>query len=168
MLTKNIQLMIDETLKHYNADTAVQGEYWNPKNKSGSFIGCLTHGNSAGAVTEKFNVEITLVRLIENIFDNLKETEAKEFFKKIPLGIGGDGKDLSQVKSEFLGDLIKALPESKEENQNIINLVIRSACYDAATDAARYARSASDDPAAECRRQAYSIFELIREAPLGD
>ena len=67
MKTKNIDLMLSETLAHYNADQIIQGSYWRSVDQVGCFIGCLTHGAEAFDVTAKFGIELPLVRILENI-----------------------------------------------------------------------------------------------------
>ena len=124
METKNIKLMMSETLSHYNADQVVQGDYWNKMSKRGCFIGCLTHSYDPAGVTDKFGLELPLVKLLESIFERLPESEAKEFFKDIPVAIGSDGRDLSLVKWAFLRDTLKSLPEQGKAAHEVIDPVI--------------------------------------------
>jgi hypothetical protein len=124
MKTKNIDLMLSETLAHYNADQIVQGSYWRSVDQVGCFIGCLTHGDDAFDVTSKFGIELPIVRLLESIYEGLEEEESKEFFKAIPVAIGKDGRDLSLVKWAFLRDTLKALPKQDKETQAVIDPII--------------------------------------------
>ena len=124
MKTKNIDLMLSETLAHYEADQIIQGSYWDGVEKVGCFIGCLTHSTEAQGVTDLFGIEKPLVRLLENIYEVLAEKESREFFKAIPTAIGKDGKDLDLVKWAFLRDTLKALPEQDERTQAVIDPVI--------------------------------------------
>ena len=124
MKTKNIDLMLSETLAHYNADQIVQGSYWDGIEQNGCFIGCLTHGDDAQDVTNLFGIELPLVELLENIYEGLPAKESKEFFKAIPSAIGVNGKDVSLVKWAFLRDTLKALPEQDKEIRAVIDPVI--------------------------------------------
>ena len=168
MKTKNIDLMLSETLAHYNADQIIQGSYWRSVDQVGCFIGCLTHSDYAQGVTDKFGIETPLVKLLESIYEGLPEEESREFFKAIPTAIGKDGKDLGLVKWAFLRDMLKALPEQDERTQAVIDPVIEGmtlladgklwdtahaahaadAAYDAASDASRTSASASRSAAA--------------------
>tara|TARA_R110000822_G_scaffold70159_2_gene169938 strand:- start:17368 stop:18078 length:711 start_codon:yes stop_codon:yes gene_type:complete len=122
--TKNINLMLSETLKHYNADQVMQGQYWDAVDQKGCFIGCLTHDDDAQGVTNLFGIELPLVKLLESIYEGLEEEESKEFFKAIPVAIGKDGRDLSLVKWAFLRDTLKVLQKQDKEIQAVIDLVI--------------------------------------------
>lgn len=122
--TKNINLMLSETLKHYNADQVMQGQYWDAVDQKGCFIGCLTHDDDAQGVTDLFGIELPLVKLLESIYEGLEEEESKEFFKAIPVAIGKDGRDLSLVKWAFLRDTLKVLQKQDKEIQAVIDLVI--------------------------------------------
>ena len=124
MKTKNIALMLSETLSHYNADKIIQGSYWDKVLNQGCFIGCLTHSNSAQEVADKFGIDLPLVKLLERTFEKLSSDDAKEFFKAIPTAIGEDGRDLSLVRWAFLRDTLKTLPTQKETIQAVIDPVI--------------------------------------------
>ena len=124
MKTKNIALMLSETLSHYNADKIIQGSYWDKVLNQGCFIGCWTHSNSAQEVADKFGIDLPLVKLLERTFEKLSSDDAKEFFKAIPTAIGEDGRDLSLVRWAFLRDTLKTLPTQKETIQAVIDPVI--------------------------------------------
>ena len=150
MKTKNIDLMLSETLAHYNADQIVQGAYWITEEQKGCFIGCLTHDDDAQGVTDRFGIEKPLVKLLENIYEGLKEEESKEFFKAIPTAIGEDGKDLSLVKWAFLRDALKALPTQAKEIQVGIDPVIKGIALLAAGKLWPDAARATADADAAC------------------
>mgnify|MGYP006142418057 CR=1 FL=1 len=124
MNTKNIALMLSETLEHYSADKVRQGHYWCSFKQKGCFIGCLTHSDTAQGVTELFGIERDLVLLLEDIYEGLSPAESKQFFKDIPYAIGKDGRDLGFVKWAFLRDTLKALPAQEEKIKSVIDPVI--------------------------------------------
>ena len=171
MKTKNIDLMLSETMAHYNADQIIQGSYWDGVAQVGCFIGCLTHSNEAQGVTDLFGIEKPLVKLLESIYEGLPEKESREFFKAIPTAIGKDGKDLGLVKWAFLRDMLKALPEQNKETQAVIDPVIEgmtllaenklwdTADADAAYSAAYADADAADAAAYSAAYAAYAVFD---------
>jgi hypothetical protein len=124
MLTKNIEEMKTETLRHIEIDAVIQSIYWEASRTQGCFIGCLTHSSEAQKVTDMFGIELDIVLLLESIFEDLSEEDHVDFFRDIAFAIGDDGKDLSMVKFKFLRDTLKALPKQSKDNQNLIDPVI--------------------------------------------
>jgi hypothetical protein len=122
MLTKNIETMKAEVAAHIAADAVIQGTYW--KEGRGCFIGCLTHSVKAEAVTDKFGMPLSLVKIAEHIFESLPAADAKAFFAAVPEAIGADGKDLSRVHWLFLADTLRHLPPQTDDLKAAIDRVI--------------------------------------------
>jgi hypothetical protein len=73
MLTKSIDLMTIERMKHIGSD--------------------------AQGITDQFGIELPLVLLLGKIFEYLaNDGERIKFFTQIPISIGLDNKDVSLVK----------------------------------------------------------------------
>jgi hypothetical protein len=45
MLTKNTDQLRRKVAAHVKADSIIQGDYWDPEQQRGCFIGCLAHGD---------------------------------------------------------------------------------------------------------------------------
>ena len=219
MLSKNIEKMKTNVADHIAADQVVQDIHWE-NNKSG-FIGGLAHSFESQTVTEKYGMPKLLVGVCQNIFENLPEKEAVQFFADIPIAIGLDGKDLSLVQWQFLRDLLSRLPSITITTQKVINgvsliaggrkwdegmatavwhaarseaktgpltvaWVVNYAAWEAAramayeiqgiaykdhdpvytAHAAHAAAEVADDAEAERRKQAQSIIQLLKDAPI--
>ena len=124
MLTKNIEVMKNETARHIADDAVKAGVYW--KDGKGCFIGCLTHSDDASKVTDRFGIPGPLVRILEHVFERLSETERGlgiEFFKAIPDAIGGNGKDLEKVQWKFFINVLENLPECGGSVDGIVGLL---------------------------------------------
>ena len=142
-------------------------------------------------IAKKYGMPLPLAYIIKNISEGLPEAEEGiQFLSDISDAIGDDGKDLRLVHSQFLRDLLKRLPEITPEMQMLIDgisllaegkewsaeaarLVVSAAHHAAAEAAARAARAAdAADWAAntarveERRKQAQSLIQLLKEAPL--
>ena len=122
MLTKNHEKLTIEVKRHIEADAVVQGDYWD--GSKGCFIGCLAHSNDATKLSDLYGLPLPLVRICENIFENLPAEDAKCFFAAIPAAVGRDGKDLSRVHWAFLASELRALPEVDTDTQKVIDNVI--------------------------------------------
>jgi hypothetical protein len=180
ILTKNFADLKAEVEAHVAADQVIQGAYW--KDGRGCFIGCLAHSDDLTLAIERFGLTLPLLRIAENIFEELPADEAKAFFAALPDAVGCDGKDLSRVHWQFLAAELRVLPEQKPEIQAVIDPVIAgmellSAGEDwsisttcAARAAARAAACAADAAdAAACAtqlRQRDTLLRLIADAPV--
>jgi hypothetical protein len=122
ILTINHAKLASEVAKHIAADAVVQGEYWNGTH--GCFIGCLAHSSNASFLEREYGLPEPLVRICENIFEELAPDHAKAFFAAIPDAVGRDGKDLSRVHWAFLASELRALPKVPDDIQAVIDPVI--------------------------------------------
>ena len=119
MLTKNIELMKSESVRHVSTDLLVQGNY------KTCFIGC--HGNGSNApelLTEQYGLPLPVIRIAENIFEALPRQAAIGFHLDLPAAIDVDGKDLSQVVWQFFGQTLRDMPEQNPSIQAYIDPVI--------------------------------------------
>jgi hypothetical protein len=173
MLTKNTDILRKEVSAHIVSDALVKGSYWKTSNNAvggkGCFIGCLTHSNDPRIAFERFGLPVEVIRIAENIFEDLPDEEGRAFFAALPDAVGRDGKDLSRVHWAFLAAELRALPKSTDAVKSVIDPVIAGmdllasgkdwpkkaadAAADAA-DAAAYASYAAD--AAAARAAAYA------------
>jgi len=173
MITKNHALLTTEVAAHIAADAIIQGEYWvtegNDVGGKGCFIGCLAHSSDAGELGDKFGLPLPLVKIAENIFENLPEDEAKNFFARLPKAVGRDGKDLSRVHWKFLALELRALPVMPSQIQDVIDPVIAGIGLLAAgdewpKDAAYAAARAAADAAYAADAAAYAARAAARAA----
>lgn len=186
MLTKNIAQMRAEIARHIKADAVVQGQYWlialNETGGRGCFIGCLAHSSNEARLAELYGIPEPVTRICEQIFEAVPEEEAPVFFREIGDAIAVDGKDLSRVVWQFLGETLRRLPEQKPEIQAVIDPVIvgmdlladgkewpDAAAYAAArAAAAAYADAHADAHAAaraaEIQAQRENLLRLLSKA----
>ena len=98
--------LIAQLQAHYDADEIIKGKYW--ENGKGCAIGCVLHekGGQHYLLEERYGISRILGKLIDSIFEELPNTEAKDFtlevFKSIPVG-----KDLQNVCPKFIIWLLK-------------------------------------------------------------
>ena len=161
-LTKNTEILRAEVAVHIKADALVRGSYWKPsKNAVGGqccFISRLTHSDDPTPAFERFGLPVAVLRIAENIFESLPSAEGRAFFAALPDSVGRDGKDLSRVHWGFLAAELRALPQTTDAAQAVIDPVIdgmdllfsgqqwpdaRAAAYAAAADAVDYAADAA-------------------------
>jgi hypothetical protein len=173
ILTINHAKLASEVAKHIAADAVVQGEYWNGTH--GCFIGCLAHSSNASFLEREYGLPEPLVRICENIFEELAPDHAKAFFAAIPDAVGRDGKDLSRVHWAFLASELRALPKVPDDIQAVIDPVISGMDLLAAggkwsADAARadaiaaYAARAAADAARAAAIAAYAAADAYAAA----
>jgi hypothetical protein len=175
ILTINHAKLASEVAKHIAADAVVQGEYWNGTH--GCFIGCLAHSSNASFLEREYGLPEPLVRICENIFEELAPDHAKAFFAAIPDAVGRDGKDLSRVHWAFLASELRALPKVPDDIQAVIDPVISGMDLLAAggkwsADAARadaiaaYAARAAADAARAAAIAAYAYAYAEADAAI--
>ena len=175
MLTKNHETLAIEVKRHVEADTILQGNYWDGSH--GCFIGCLAHSDDASKLGELYGLPLPLVRICESIFEALPADEAKAFFAALPDAVGRDGKDLTRVHWAFLASELRCLPEVDDGTQSVINTVIegmdllasggewsRDAVRAAARTTARAADAADAAYAARAARAARAAHTTARAA----
>ena len=175
MLTKNHETLAIEVKRHVEADAILQGTYWDGSH--GCFIGCLAHSDDATKLGELYGLPLPLVRICENIFEDLPADEAKAFFAAIPDAVGRDGKDLTRVHWAFLASELRAIPSVDDDTQRAIDTVIeamdvlasggewsRHAAADAADAAARAAARAADAARAAARVADAAAYAAARTA----
>jgi hypothetical protein len=194
MLTKNTDQLRREVAAHVKADSIIQGDYWDPEQQRGCFIGCLALGNYPDLNESTYGLPVAVQRIAERIFEALPADEAKAFFASLPDAVGCDGKDLSKVHWQFLESELRSLPGQSTAIQSVIDPVIaglellaqgkdwpttaavcaaaaacavaaRAEAQAAAVAAAATAADADADAAAARRRQRDLLLRLIREAP---
>ena len=127
-LTKNTEILRAEVAAHIKADALVRGSYWKPNENAvggqGSFISCLTHSHEAPPAFERFGLPVAVLRIAEHIFEALPDDEGIAFFAALPDAVGRDGKDLSRVHWGFLAAELRALPQTKDTAQTVIDPVV--------------------------------------------
>ena len=162
-LTKNTEILRAEVAAHIKADALVRGAYWKPSKNAvggqGCFISCLTHSDDPTPAFERFGLPVAVLRIAENIFESLPSAEGSAFFAALPDAVGRDGKDLSRVHWGFLAAELRALPQTTDAAQAVIDPVIDGMGLffsgqqwpdaRAAADAARAAAYAAADAAAD-------------------
>jgi len=124
MLTKNTDQLKEQVQLHIEADSIVQGIYWDDVDKKGCFIGCLAHSSEPEMNEDKYGIPIMLQRIAERIFESLSIEDAKAFFAAFPDAISCDGKDLSKVSWKFLASELRSLPTQPIHIQEVIDPVI--------------------------------------------
>ena len=154
-LTKNTEILRAEVAAHIKADALVRGSYWMPNMNAvggqGCFISCLTHSSDPTPAFEWFGLPVAVLRIAENIFEALPVAEGRAFFAALPDAVGRDGKDLSRVHWGFLAAELRAMPQTTDAAQAVIDPVIEGmdlmakGCEWAnAADAAAHAYAAAD------------------------
>ena len=127
-LTKNTEILRAEVAAHIKADALVRGSYWKPSENAvggqGCFISCLTHSNDPTPAFERFGLPVAVLRIAENIFKALPHAEGRAFFAALPDAVGRDGKDLSRVHWGFLAAELRAMPQTTDAAQAVIDPVI--------------------------------------------
>ena len=124
MLTKNTDQLRREVAAHVKADSIIQGDYWDPEQQRGCFIGCLALGNYPDLNESTYGLPVEVQRIAERIFEALPATEAKAFFASLPDAVGCDGKDLTKVHWQFLASELRSLPGQATAIQAVIDWVI--------------------------------------------
>ena len=127
-LTKNTEILRAEVAAHIAADALVRGSYWKPSENAvggqGCFISCLTHSDDPTPAFERFGLPVAVLRIAENIYEDLPDDEGTAFFAALPDAVGCDGKDLSRVHWGFLAAELRALPQTTDAAQAVIDPVI--------------------------------------------
>jgi len=127
-LTKNTEILRAEVAAHIRADALVRGSYWKPSENAvggqGCFISCLTHSSDPTPAFERFGLPVAVLRIAENIYEDLPDDEATAFFAALPDAVGRDGKDLSRVHWGFLAAELRAMPQTTDAAQAVIDPVI--------------------------------------------
>ena len=127
-LTKNTEILRAEVAAHIAADALVRGSYWKPRKNAvggqGCFISCLTHSSDPTPASTQFGLPVAVLRIAENIFEALPDHEGKAFFAALPDAVGRDGRDLSRVVWAFLAAELRALPQTTDAAQAVIDPVI--------------------------------------------
>jgi len=184
-LTKNTEILRAEVAAHIKADALVRGSYWKPSENAvggqGCFISCLTHSNDPTPAFERFGLPVAVLRIAENIFKALPHAEGRAFFAALPDAVGRDGKDLSRVHWGFLAAELRALPQTTDAAQAVIDPVIegmdllfsgqqwpdaRAAAY--AAYAAFYAAARAADAADAASYAAYAAARDAADAAYAD
>ena len=128
-LTKNTEILRAEVAAHIRADALVRGSYWKPSENAvggqGCFISCLTHSSDPTPAFERFGLPVAVLRIAENIYEDLPDDEGTAFFAALPDAVGRDGKDLSRVHWGFLASELRALPQTTDAAQAVIDPVIK-------------------------------------------
>ena len=173
-LTKNTEILRAEVASHIQADALVRGSYWKPSKNAvggqGCFISCLTHSSDPTPAFERFGLPVVVLRIAENIYEDLPDDEATAFFAALPDAVGRDGKDLSRVHWGFLAAELRAMPQTTDAAQAVIDPVIdgmdllfSGQQWTADRAAARAAADAANAFSAEGRAAAFSA-EAAAEA----
>ena len=128
MLTMNHAKLSAEVGRHVAADAVIQGAYWtkadNDVGGRGCFLGCLAHDNDPQKVEATYGLPAPLVSICEEIFEGLPADDARAFFAALPGAVGRDGKDLGRVQWQFLGQILRELPDVPENVQAVVDRVI--------------------------------------------
>jgi hypothetical protein len=179
-LTKNTEILRAEVASHIKADALVRGSYWKPNKNAvgghGCFISCLTHSSDPTPASTRFGLPVAVPRIAENIFEALPDHEGKAFFAALPDAVGRDGRDLSRAVWAFLAAELRALPQTTDAAQAVIDPVIDGmdlifsgqqwpdALAARAADAADAAAAADAAYAAARLRQRDTLLALIAAA----
>ena len=158
-LTKNTEILRAEVAAHIRADALVRGSYWKPNKNAvgghGCFISCLTHSSDPTPASTRFGLPVAVPRIAENIFEALPDHEGKAFFAALPDAVGRDGRDLSRVVWAFLAAELRALPQTTDAAQAVIDpvidgmdLIFSGQQWPDAASCATYAADATADAAA--------------------
>ena len=127
-LTKNTEILRAEVAAHIRADALVRGSYWKPSKNAvggqGCFISCLTHSSDPTPASKRFGLPVAVLHIAENIFESLPDAEGRAFFAALPDAVGRDGKDLSRVHWGFLAAELRAMPQTTDAAQAVIDPVI--------------------------------------------
>jgi hypothetical protein len=127
-LTKNTETLRAEVTAHIAADALVRGSYWKPSENAvggqGCFISCLTHSSDPTPAFERFGLPVAVLRIAENIYEDLPDDGGTAFFAALPDAVGRDGKDLSRVHWGFLAAELRAMPQTTDAAQAVIDPVI--------------------------------------------
>ena len=176
-LTKNTEILRAEVAAHIRADALVRGSYWKPSKNAvggqGCFISCLTHSSDPTPASTQFGLPVAVLRIAENIFEALPDHEGKAFFAALPDAVGRDGRDLSRVVWAFLAAELRALPQTTDAAQAVIDPVIdgmdlifsgqqwpdAASCATYATADAAIAASCAADAAAYAAYAAYATAD---------
>jgi len=76
---RQIQLkFFDRAQEHYNADEIIKGVYW--ENGKGCMVGCMVHSNNHKDLEIQYGIPEWLGRLIDILFEGMKNVHSKEFF----------------------------------------------------------------------------------------
>ena len=177
ILTRNIDILRNEVAAHIKADALVRGSYWKPNENAvggqGCFISCLTHTEDPAPAFERFGLPVEVLRIAENIFEALPDDEGIAFFAALPDAVERDGKDLSRVHWGFLASELRALPQTTDAVQSVIDPVIagmdlmaKGCEWANAADAAARAYDAADaaDAGYAAARAAYAACAAARAA----
>ncbi len=124
MLTKNTNQLREVVNQHIDADSVIQGTYWNRFTGKGCFIGCLAHDKDPSINESRYGIPMMVQRIAESIFEALPVNDAKAFFAAFPDAVACDGKDLSRVGWQFLASELRSLPQQSLEIQVAIDPVI--------------------------------------------
>ena len=174
------KIILEQLQTHYDADEIVKGQYW--ENGKGCAVGCILHSDNHSEFEERFNIPEWFARLIDEIFEELPNEEAKEFpinvWKAIP-----ERKNLDRVKwkfNSFLMDEVREIIlglkdlelELREQVLNSIQLTkevnkkaLKTGVWETtATGAARAACAASAARSACAARSARSAACAARSA----
>ena len=178
-LTKNTEILRAEVAAHIKADALVRGSYWNWKPNEnavggqGCFISCLTHTEDPAPAFERFGLPVEVLRIAENIFEALPDDEGIAFYAALPDAVERDGKDLGRVHWGFLASELRALPQTTDAVQSVIDPVIagmdlmaKGCEWANAADAAARAYDAADaaDAGYAAARAAYAACAAARAA----
>ncbi len=170
-MTINIAKMRAEIETHIAADAVRGGPYWDEGTRTGCFIGCLAHSNSASLLGDLYGLPLPLVRLCEQVFEALPQADRPVFFREVGEAVRRDGKNLTRVHWRLLGSALRRQPSDRRTDAVIsgMDLLARGeewpeaavaeaawaapraarAAARAARAAARAARAAADAAAAE-------------------
>ena len=122
MLTKNHDQLAATVKDRIEAGAVVQGLYWDGMH--GNFIGCLALGDNPLVLAYRFGLPVPLVRICEDIFEEITLDDAKAFFAAFPDAIGCDGKDLTRVHWAFMASELRAIPKAPDAIQAVIDMAI--------------------------------------------
>ena len=172
MLTMNHAKLSAEVGRHVAADAVIQGAYWtkadNDVGGRGCFLGCLAHDNDPQKVEATYGLPAPLVSICEEIFEGLPADDARAFFAALPGAVGRDGKDLGRVQWQFLGQILRELPDVPENVQAVVDRVISGMDLLAAgedwPDAVAAARAAEVARAADVGRAVYDAALATEDA----
>lgn len=124
MLTKKVKKKyVQRALKHKEADSFIQGDYWN--GKQGCCVGCLAevYENPHAFLAEELSTPEWMFQLADCIHEALEEKHMREwpvkFMQALPVEVSEQDFD-KKIKTPFLLSVLKDL-EGAEKSIRTIN-----------------------------------------------
>jgi hypothetical protein len=93
--------IVKRMAEHVEADTLVQGSYWNERSHKGCNIGCVLHSDDHSLFPERLGLPVWMAHLHDRMHEGLNLEDTRDFSKVysvIPVGISWDQLELIKYK----------------------------------------------------------------------